>query len=246
MSSHWAVDACAVYTMYARNVFLSPVDKDDSSQEATFGTAYGLYPLRPPDITYAAERRMTPGRRGVELGPVLSPWSKYEFRVIAGNDLGVGQPSDPSPQYNTALDAPYVAPRNVGGGGGKAGSLTITWEVSGSRSPIASPTANCGDPFLSPCLLSVLLCSSSCFCPPFCTCLLVRRVSIWLQLVCSPIKHEFRPIADAAPVSDPCPSFCNQTLQKRGHKKMQPNVATCPHFQFISQKWGVAQCLVAF
>uniref|UniRef100_A0A6B0VH84 Putative down syndrome cell adhesion molecule n=1 Tax=Ixodes ricinus TaxID=34613 RepID=A0A6B0VH84_IXORI len=80
------------------------------------------------NITYAAERRMTPGRRGVELGPVLSPWSKYEFRVIAGNDLGVGQPSDPSPQYNTALDAPYVAPRNVGGGGGKAGSLTITWD----------------------------------------------------------------------------------------------------------------------
>ncbi|KAH8032147.1 hypothetical protein HPB51_023291 [Rhipicephalus microplus] len=67
------------------------------------------------------------GRREVELGNVLSPWSKYEFRVTAANILGVGQPSDPSPQYNTAVDRPYIAPRNVGGGGGKAGSLTITW-----------------------------------------------------------------------------------------------------------------------
>lgn len=69
----------------------------------------------------------TSGRREVQLGNVLSPWSKYEFRVLAANVLGVGPPSDPSPQYNTAVDRPYMAPRNVGGGGGKAGSLTITW-----------------------------------------------------------------------------------------------------------------------
>ncbi|KAL1475262.1 hypothetical protein MTO96_037417 [Rhipicephalus appendiculatus] len=81
------------------------------------------------NVTYAppSKQHHASGRREVELGNVLSPWSKYEFRVTAANILGVGQPSDPSPQYNTAVDRPYIAPRNVGGGGGKAGSLTITW-----------------------------------------------------------------------------------------------------------------------
>ncbi|XP_037271064.2 contactin [Rhipicephalus microplus] len=81
------------------------------------------------NVTYAppSKQHQASGRREVELGNVLSPWSKYEFRVTAANILGVGQPSDPSPQYNTAVDRPYIAPRNVGGGGGKAGSLTITW-----------------------------------------------------------------------------------------------------------------------
>ncbi|XP_055372029.1 contactin isoform X2 [Condylostylus longicornis] len=57
----------------------------------------------------------------------LTPWSGYEFSVCAVNDLGIGQPSAPSPIYNTRSDKPYIAPRNVGGGGGKIGDLTITW-----------------------------------------------------------------------------------------------------------------------
>ncbi|KFM77954.1 Contactin, partial [Stegodyphus mimosarum] len=68
------------------------------------------------------------GRREIELFNVLSPWSKYSFRVSAINSLGKGEPSDPSPIYNTDKDVPHVAPSNVGGGGGKAGSLTITWD----------------------------------------------------------------------------------------------------------------------
>ncbi|KAH8313129.1 hypothetical protein KR067_000813 [Drosophila pandora] len=58
----------------------------------------------------------------------LTPWSAYEFSVTAVNDLGIGIPSAPSPIYSTYEDKPYIAPRNVGGGGGKIGDLTITWD----------------------------------------------------------------------------------------------------------------------
>ena len=60
---------------------------------------------------------------------MLFPWSKYEFRVAAANILGYGPFSAPSPQYNTPPDKPRRAPLKVGGGGGKIGDLTITWEV---------------------------------------------------------------------------------------------------------------------
>uniref|UniRef100_A0A8W7PC28 Contactin n=1 Tax=Anopheles coluzzii TaxID=1518534 RepID=A0A8W7PC28_ANOCL len=58
----------------------------------------------------------------------LTPWCGYEFAVVAVNDLGLGTPSLPSPMYSTLKDRPYIAPRNVGGGGGKIGDLTITWD----------------------------------------------------------------------------------------------------------------------
>lgn len=68
------------------------------------------------------------GRKEAVIESSLSPWSIYEFRVTAGNDLGYGVPSTPSPQYNTPPDRPYRAPFKIGGGGGKIGDLTITWE----------------------------------------------------------------------------------------------------------------------
>lgn len=68
------------------------------------------------------------GRKVARLENVLSPWSSYEFRVSAINDLGVGPPSDPSPIYNTDKAVPFKAPSNVFGGGGKAGTLTIRWD----------------------------------------------------------------------------------------------------------------------
>lgn len=66
------------------------------------------------------------GRKQAEVTN-LTPWSGYEFSVCAVNDLGVGTPSAPSPLYNTHTDKPYISPRNVGGGGGKIGDLTIKW-----------------------------------------------------------------------------------------------------------------------
>jgi len=70
------------------------------------------------------------GRKEAFLENVLQPWSKYEFRMMAGNDIGYGEISLPSPQVNTPADHPYKAPTNITGGGGKIGDLTIVWKVS--------------------------------------------------------------------------------------------------------------------
>lgn len=67
------------------------------------------------------------GRKRATVNANLLPWSVYEFRVQAVNYLGTGKPSAPSPQFSTLPDKPYSAPSNVGGGGGKIGDLTITW-----------------------------------------------------------------------------------------------------------------------
>lgn len=69
-------------------------------------------------------------RREFEVKEILAPWSVYEFRVAAGNELGLGLASAASPYFNTQPDKPYIPPRNIGGGGGKIGDLTITWKVS--------------------------------------------------------------------------------------------------------------------
>lgn len=68
------------------------------------------------------------GRKKAQIDNVLLPWSTYEFRVSAGNMLGYGLPSAPSPMYNTPPEKPFIAPQQVGGGGGKIGDLTITWK----------------------------------------------------------------------------------------------------------------------
>lgn len=68
------------------------------------------------------------GRREYQLSDVLSPWASHAFRVQAVNSLGSGQFSAPSPQANTRTDRPFTTPTNLGGGGGKTGDLTITWD----------------------------------------------------------------------------------------------------------------------
>ncbi|XP_069551350.1 contactin-1a isoform X1 [Brachyistius frenatus] len=57
----------------------------------------------------------------------LFPWTEYEFRVIATNTLGTGDPSSPSLKDKTLESVPVVAPSDVGGGGGASRELTITW-----------------------------------------------------------------------------------------------------------------------
>lgn len=72
-------------------------------------------------------------RKEAVLEDVVTPWSAYEFRLMAVNEIGFSLPSEPSPSYNIPPDAPYHNPSNVSGGGGKIGDLTITWTVSGRR-----------------------------------------------------------------------------------------------------------------
>ncbi|NXX85085.1 CNTN6 protein, partial [Urocolius indicus] len=58
----------------------------------------------------------------------LSPWVEYEFRVVASNSVGIGEPSRPSALLKTKAAVPVMAPTNVSGGGGSHSELVITWE----------------------------------------------------------------------------------------------------------------------
>ncbi|XP_066519423.1 contactin-4 [Hoplias malabaricus] len=68
------------------------------------------------------------GRRLSAIVIELSPWVEYEFRVLASNALGTGEPSKPSKQVRTKETVPKVTPANVSGGGGSRSELVITWE----------------------------------------------------------------------------------------------------------------------
>ncbi|NWJ04673.1 CNTN2 protein, partial [Crypturellus undulatus] len=57
----------------------------------------------------------------------LIPWMDYEFRVLASNILGVGEPSLPSSTIRTKEAAPTVAPSGLSGGGGAPNELIINW-----------------------------------------------------------------------------------------------------------------------
>lgn len=67
------------------------------------------------------------GRKEAIVENILTPWSTYEFRVNAWNELGMGPVSAPSPQHLTPPNRPFIPPDNINGGGGKIGDLTITW-----------------------------------------------------------------------------------------------------------------------
>uniref|UniRef100_A0A669D373 Contactin-5 n=1 Tax=Oreochromis niloticus TaxID=8128 RepID=A0A669D373_ORENI len=58
----------------------------------------------------------------------LNPWVEYEFRVVATNAIGTGDPSAPSRGVRTKEAVPSVAPSNVSGGNGRRHELVISWE----------------------------------------------------------------------------------------------------------------------
>ncbi|KAG9348394.1 hypothetical protein JZ751_002129 [Albula glossodonta] len=58
----------------------------------------------------------------------LNPWVEYEFRVVACNAIGTGDPSAPSRSVRTKEAVPSVAPANVSGGDGRRHELVISWE----------------------------------------------------------------------------------------------------------------------
>ncbi|CAJ1051823.1 contactin-3 [Xyrichtys novacula] len=58
----------------------------------------------------------------------LNAWVEYEFRVVARNTVGLGEPSPASAKTRTEDAVPHTAPTNVGGGGGTKSELVITWE----------------------------------------------------------------------------------------------------------------------
>jgi receptor-type tyrosine-protein phosphatase gamma len=58
----------------------------------------------------------------------LNPYTQYQFRILGVNSIGEGTPSQPSPIYRTTEAPPITYPQNLGGGGGKVGTLNITWQ----------------------------------------------------------------------------------------------------------------------
>ncbi|XP_055970755.1 contactin-5 isoform X2 [Sorex fumeus] len=58
----------------------------------------------------------------------LNPWVEYEFRVVATNPIGTGDPSTPSRLIRTNEAVPKTAPTNVSGRSGRRHELVIAWE----------------------------------------------------------------------------------------------------------------------
>uniref|UniRef100_A0A8C7YQM8 Contactin 4 n=1 Tax=Oryzias sinensis TaxID=183150 RepID=A0A8C7YQM8_9TELE len=94
-------------------------------------TAYTIQARTPFSLGWQAVTTVPEVVGGRQLTAVvidLNPWVEYEFRVLASNRIGTGEPSKPSKQARTKSTSPKVTPANVSGGGGSRSELVITWE----------------------------------------------------------------------------------------------------------------------
>uniref|UniRef100_A0A8C9TN31 Contactin-4-like n=1 Tax=Scleropages formosus TaxID=113540 RepID=A0A8C9TN31_SCLFO len=94
-------------------------------------TAYVVQARTPYSVGWQAVKTVpdsVPGQMLHATAVDLNPWVYYEFRVVAINSVGVGEPSVPSRALRTRAAVPQVAPTNVSGGGGNRGELVIVWE----------------------------------------------------------------------------------------------------------------------
>ncbi|XP_056622405.1 contactin-5 isoform X4 [Triplophysa dalaica] len=97
----------------------SPITTYNVQARSPFSLGWQTVKTDPDPVTGNMESAMA-----VEL----NPWVEYEFRVVATNAIGTGDPSSPSRAVRTKEAVPSVAPGSVRGGNGRRHELVISWE----------------------------------------------------------------------------------------------------------------------
>uniref|UniRef100_A0A4W6CH10 Contactin-5 n=1 Tax=Lates calcarifer TaxID=8187 RepID=A0A4W6CH10_LATCA len=90
-------------------------------------STYNLQARSPFSLGWQTVKTVT-GDMESAIAVELNPWVEYEFRVVASNAIGTGDPSAPSRGVRTKEAVPSVAPANVSGGNGRRHELVISWE----------------------------------------------------------------------------------------------------------------------
>ncbi|XP_032989135.1 contactin-3 isoform X4 [Rhinolophus ferrumequinum] len=94
-------------------------------------TSYSIQARTPFSVgwqTVTTVPEVTDGKAHSATVVDLNPWVEYEFRVIANNKIGGGEPSVPSEKVRTEEAVPEAPPSEVSGGGGSRSELVITWD----------------------------------------------------------------------------------------------------------------------
>ncbi|XP_030620477.1 contactin-5 [Chanos chanos] len=97
----------------------SPISTYNLQARSPFSLGWQTVKTDPDPVTGDMESAMA-----IEL----NPWVEYEFRVVATNAIGTGDPSAPSRVVRTKEAVPSVPPANVRGGNGRRHELVISWE----------------------------------------------------------------------------------------------------------------------
>uniref|UniRef100_A0A8C3VNW5 Contactin-5 n=1 Tax=Catagonus wagneri TaxID=51154 RepID=A0A8C3VNW5_9CETA len=97
----------------------SPISSYNLQARSPFSLGWQIVKTVPEIITGDMESAMAVD---------LNPWVEYEFRVVATNPIGTGDPSTPSRMIRTNEAVPKTAPTNVSGRSGRRHELVIAWE----------------------------------------------------------------------------------------------------------------------